>query len=246
MEIAYGKKYYELERDQWWCRARRELIVGLMRSYPKSSRILEIGCAGGYLLQSFKENGFQNISGIDVSHEAVSLCRAKGLDVRLGDGGAVWFPDQSFDVIIASDVLEHIRDDKAALRSWSRMLASGGVLMCFVPAFQFLWSGHDVANHHERRYRLPRLVHLVRGAGLLPERASFWNFFLFFPTAIIRGVAGMFHRGTIRPQDQFYAFGGGFANAALLALVRFENRLFLRGVNFSVGVSAFVLARKSS
>lgn len=244
MDLSYEKKYYEFERDQWWCRARRELIAGLTHMYPKSSRVLEIGCAGGYLLQALKENGFENISGIDVSHEAVSLCVARGLDVRIGDGKDAVFPDGSFDVIVASDVLEHIRDDRAAVRAWSRMLSPAGVLICLVPAFGFLWSGHDVANHHERRYRRKHLIDLVLRAGLQIERVSFWNFFLFFPAAILRGTAGIFRRGAVRPRDQFYTFGGGLLNAFLLALLRFENRLILWGINVPVGVSAFVVAKK--
>ncbi len=244
MDISYEKKYYEFERDQWWCKARRELIVRLIQQYPKSLRIFEIGCAGGYLLQTLKEKGLYGVSGIDVSGEAVSLCRAKELDVWLGDGKDADPSGQSFDIIVASDVLEHIRDDKAALQSWSHMLKTGGVLICFVPAFQFLWSGHDVSNQHERRYRIQQLISLVENAGMRVERASSWNFFLFFPAAMVRGFKGLFRRGAIQPKDQFYTFGGGILNTLLLWLLRFENQLICWGMNFPVGVSTFVVAKK--
>lgn len=244
MDISYEKKYYELEKDQWWCTTRRELIVGFIQPYPKSSRIFEIGCAGGYLLQALQEKGFRDVSGIDVSNEAISLCRAKGLDVRLGDGKNAGFSGQSFDVIVASDVLEHIRDDETAIRSWSHMLKPGGVLICFVPAFQFLWSGHDVVNQHQRRYGAKQLISLAEGAGFRVDRASFWNFFLFFPTAVVRGLERIARRGAVQPKDQFYAFGGGFLNTLLICLLRFENKLILWGMRFPVGVSFFVVAKK--
>lgn len=245
MDVGYEKKYYELEKDQWWCKSRRELIFGLLKKESKNAKILEIGCSGGYLLEALKRVGFGGLAGVDISPVAVSLCRKKNLEAYVMDGSALLFPDNEFDVIIASDVLEHIEDDKSALASWFRVLKPGGLLICFAPAYQFLWSYHDVVNKHKRRYILHKLYSLAQESGFRVRKASYWDFFLFPAVLAVRSMQRIFSIFfTVKPKDQFYTFGGGFLNSLLLNLMRLENILLLLGLKFFVGVSCFIVAQK--
>src|SRR5207253_9325776 len=116
-------------------------------------KILDIGCAGGPLLLDLKNAGFYNLYGVDVSEKAAEVCKQRGLEnVYVMDGHNPEFEENSFDVIIASDSLEHLQDDMLALKNWNRLLKPGGELYVFVPAFMYLWSKHDVVNQHFRRY----------------------------------------------------------------------------------------------
>ena len=102
------------------------------------------------------------------------------------DAQAPDFPDANFDIIVASDVLEHISDQDSVAREWFRMLSPGGILIALVPAFMALWSSHDEANQHRKRYRLHELRQCLEASGFEAQRASYWNFLLFVPAAMVR------------------------------------------------------------
>ena len=99
----------------------------------------------------------------------------------LGQGEALPFPDGAFGLVTAFGVLEHIEDDAGAVREWARVLRPGGQLVLLTSAYRWMWSGHDVSNHHVRRYRRHKVGDLVRRAGLEPQRVSYANAALFHP-----------------------------------------------------------------
>jgi SAM-dependent methyltransferase len=222
----------------------RQLV--LASGVPRRGRILEIGCSSGKLIQELQRDGFTKVHGIDVSEPAINLCRQAGLNAEVMDAARLRFPDAEFDLITASDVLEHIADHRAALVEWHRVLKPGGQVILFVPAFMFLWTAHDVANQHCRRYRRQELRSLVQQSGLEVTRACYWNALLFPPVAIVRLIKRL-----IKPRiDATIAGVGDMAlppmllNASLLRMIRVENWLLLRGVNWPAGVSVMVIARK--
>lgn len=247
MNKEFEKNYHEVEASHWWFVARRALVKDLIcRTHPDlKSGILEIGCSGGPLMQKLRDSGYINLTGIDISPEAVALCRERNLgNVLVMDAQQPDFPPDSFDVIIASDVLEHLTDAPRASSAWYRLLRPGGTAMVFVPAFKFLWSGHDVVNHHVHRYRAVELAALLRNAGFEIQRQGYWNFFLFVPVLLVRlaknlvaGAPEKFPAGDLKPVPPVL-------NSLLASLMRLENRLVLAGVNFPWGVSAAVIARK--
>ena len=249
MNKDFERTYHEVESTHWWFVARRALVKDLVcRAAPdRQSAILEIGCSGGPLLQQLRAGGYTNLTGIDISSEAIALCRGRGLgNVSVMDAQQPDFPPASFDVITASDVLEHLADAPRAVAAWHKLLRPGGTAIVFVPAFKFLWSSHDVVNHHFHRYCAAELAALLRAAGFEIQRQGYWNFFLFLPVALVRlakrlvpGAAEKFPTGDIKPVPSPL-------NALLIFLLRLENRLLLAGLNFPWGVSAAVVARKPS
>ena len=250
MDLTYEAKYHQVEEQHWWFAGRRDAVYDLvqgLRLAPQAA-ILEIGCSGGPLLQRLRAAGYADVTGIDVSPPAIELARARGVpNVALMDGAALEFADARFDLVIASDVLEHIEDEARALREWARVLRPGGRLLVFVPAHAYLWSAHDVVNHHFRRYSRRGLAGALAGAGLRVRRSSFWNAALYFPTAALRLgkrlVQGPAAPGP-RPGDtgDLHHFPGP-ANRLLLAWVKAENRV-LRRLDLPLGVSVFALAEK--
>ena len=185
MEENYERAYHSLEGIHWWFVARRDIIIkiieSLIKSHDKNIKILDIGCSGGQLLSSLYKKGFTNLWGIDISKNAIQHCIRKNLNnVYLMDCSELSFKNSEFDIIIASDVLEHVRDDEKAICEWQRVLKKDGFIICFVPAFPFLWSYHDIVNKHFRRYTSKNLSSLFNKNEFKIIRLSYWNILLFF------------------------------------------------------------------
>jgi SAM-dependent methyltransferase len=245
MDKAYEAKYHSKEESNWWFISRRAAICKLLKNTEKSARILDVGCAGGPLLLDLQKEKFTNVYGLDFSPEAIELCKQRGLErVFVMDGHYPDFENDFFDIIISSDSLEHLEKDEVALANWKRILKPGGTLYVFVPAYQFLWSDHDLINHHYRRYSKHLLAERVSGAGFKIEQKGFWNFAMFFPTSVFRLIQRLFssNKKDHKPKDQLESFSPAI-NSLLIAWMKFENLIF-NSIGIPVGVSAFIKAKK--
>ncbi len=245
MDDAYISLYHELEESHWWFRGRRDIIRRLVQGYDRDSAILEVGCSGGPLLELLEAQGFRHAVGIDLVERSVDLCRSRGRkDVAVADGCRTGFRDNQFELVIASDVLEHIEKPEIGLNEWSRILAPGGRLLVFVPAFQFLWSSHDKLNCHHRRYTKRELKELLKKSGFIIERATYWNFCFFAPAVALRTaekILGRHQQETKGGQLKKISF---IVNKTLETVIKLENMVLAAGLNFPFGVSVFAMARK--
>jgi len=246
MEPHYEQHYHQVEARHWWFRARRDMVLRLVRQRASGPgcRILDVGCSSGLLLLRLQREGYRGVRGIDASSDGVRLCREAGLRADVMDAHAPDFPDATFDGLTASDVLEHLEHDAAALAEWRRVLKPGGWLILFVPAFMWLWTGHDTVNRHFRRYTRAQLVQRLADAGFEVERSSYWNTGLFLPVAALRLMRRCFRRDpnvSDAASDMFLP--PGWVNALLRGWLGLENRLLGTGINAPVGVSVFVTAR---
>lgn len=242
MKQSYESKYHRLEENNWWFRGRRDIICSHLESVDKDARILDIGCSSGVLLENLQKLGYTDIWGLDISPQAVKISKSRGLvNVSVGDGISPPYDDEFFDVIVASDVIEHIQNDDAALDEWNRILKPDGFLLLFAPAFPSLWSAHDVANRHYRRYTDSTLAQKVKTSGFLIKRQSYWNITLFFPVSILRKLTND-SRDISEVRDDLHELPS-FANLMLTYLLMLENRI-LSFVDYPVGVSVFIVAQK--
>jgi ubiquinone/menaquinone biosynthesis C-methylase UbiE len=242
LETDFERKYHSLERTHWWFVSRRELIYRMIRQYDKNIKILEIGCSSGPLIEILNEAGYENVYGLDVSKEAIQLCRSKGMTkVVQMEGAELGFKENVFDLIIASDVLEHIHDDSQAILEWKRVLKKKGDIIAFVPAFKFLWSGHDVVNRHFRRYNKREFKELFEKNECNIVRISFWNFLLFLPVLIHRRIEKKKAKSA-KPKDDLFEFSHK-ANIFFSLILKMEN-MYCRFFNLPVGLSLFVIAKK--
>lgn len=244
MQKDYERLYHELELHHWWFVGRRNALLAILERFPKNARILEIGCSGGALLLDLKAHKFTCAEGLDISRQAIAMCRARGLtNVALASAEQSGKESNSFDVIVAADILEHIADEKNALQEWRRILKPEGTLILFVPAFAFLWSEHDVINQHKRRYRKDTIVALLNNSGFLAEQASYWLAALFLPIALIRLLARL-RKGHKKPRVQLFK-PFFLINAFFVILLNIENALLFRlHIRYPFGVSVFVRAKK--
>lgn len=242
MDKQFEKTYHDLEEKDWWFKSRREAVCKFISKNDKNISILDVGCAGGLLLQDLTKAGFADLSGIDVSAEAIEKCRQKGYQqTYLMDGSNINLPGKSFDIVVSSDSLEHIQNEKEALVNWFSLLKPGGKLVLFVPAFMFLWSHHDNLNHHFRRYTKKELIGKLKAAGFEIERAGYWNFMLFLPIACIRFLKNKFYSGSSPSPDMNKT--KPVLNVMLRIFLILENSV-IKWVVYPFGVSVFCIGRK--
>jgi len=192
MERVIYDRMAELDQRHWWYRARRQVIAALIRRRampPAGARLLEIGCGTGHNLPMLAE--FGAVEAIEVDPAAREMAER-----RLGRTvGSAPLPtldgiaERSFDLIAAFDVIEHIAEDRAAVASIAARLKPGGRFVMTVPAHQWMWSAHDVVNHHQRRYSRAGLKRLLDESPLKLEAIGYFNSLL-FPLAVAARVAG--------------------------------------------------------
>ncbi|MCS7223569.1 MAG: class I SAM-dependent methyltransferase [Armatimonadetes bacterium] len=212
------EKMARLEKTYWWFVGRRFLIQLLLSRYgyrlPSQSLILDIGCGSGGNLPLLSRWG--KVVGLDPSPTALRWARQKKIGfLVLGDGHHLPFQDRSFDLVTLLDVLEHMDDDRRGLKEVWRVLKPQGILILTVPAFMSLWSGHDIALGHRRRYLLKPLSNLLQECG--------------FQNRLIRYcIIGVFPAVYIFRKVQKYLGAGKEATTALIELPDFLNRLLIQ------------------
>jgi SAM-dependent methyltransferase len=245
MEKDFEKKYHDVETRHWWFRSRRNYLLDLIKDAPKDSKVLDIGCSSGIFLKDLEKLGFkpENLFGVDISEKAIANCKANGLENCFVMDAQNITLAETFDIIIASDCLEHLRDDEKALKNWINLLKTGGKMYVFVPAFMSLWSYHDEVNMHHRRYTNSELRSKIKAENLEIQKAGYWNFFLFLPVYAFRKISAVFQKNKTGESD--IAIGNALVNNALLRLIIVENKL-LKVVHFPFGVSTFCIAKKVS
>ena len=244
MKKDFEKAYHEIEMQHFWLRARRNYILNALYKADRSSTILDIGCSSGILLGQLSQIGFkpENLYGIDISEKAINNSQKSNLrNTFVMDAQSIVL-NQKFDIIIASDCLEHLEDDERALRNWSKLLKPQGIAYIFVPAFMSLWSEHDEANMHFRRYGRSELSEKLKNNGFEVIKSGFWNFFLFMPLYLVRLMS--------RVKPSKHRESGDILrlpplNNYLFGILNFENKL-LKYINFPFGVSSFAIAKKTS
>jgi SAM-dependent methyltransferase len=184
MDVAVYEAEAAIEETHWWFVGRRKLFariigkLGVLLDDP----VLDVGTSTGTNLRLLRELGFHRVTGLDMSEEAIRFCTAKGLgSVLLGDITRMPFGDGCFSLVLATDIIEHVDDDGAALAEIHRVLRPGGAALISVPAFPSLWGFQDEVSHHKRRYRMKPLLEKLRSHGFLPLDAFHFNFLLFGP-----------------------------------------------------------------
>jgi ubiquinone/menaquinone biosynthesis C-methylase UbiE len=200
----------QLEDWYWWFVARREAALQFTEEFhPRRQplRILDAGCGTGALLDRLESWPGTEVYGLDFSGQALAYSRQRGHDHLVqGDLTCLPFPDGTFDVITALDVVEHIRDDERALREVHRVLRPEGVLLVSVPAFRFLWGPHDTALQHCRRYTAGEVGALMRRSGFRVAKLTYL-LALLFPAFVAQRLLTKLWPHTGKPKAQLVRVG---------------------------------------
>lgn len=185
------------EDRHWWYRGRRRIVQRELDHVPvpAGAHVLDAGCGSGRLLDELVRVGW-HVSGLDMNPDSVEIARGRGHhDVHQGVVESLPWEDETFDLITSLDVIEHTADDRISMRELRRVLKTGGRMLITVPAYQALWSSHDVFNRHYRRYDRKMMRALAADLGLTIERMTYFNSLLLPPAAAVRLLQRMRHRG---------------------------------------------------
>ena len=192
MERAVFEWMAELDEVHWWFLARRRILDRLIARVvrpPVAAQVLEIGCGTGHNLAMLGRFGRVDACELDPASRAIASKRLGRMVKEAELPDLSMFPPDRFDLIVLADVLEHVKEDEAALQAIRARLKPGGKLLLTVPANKWMWSAHDVAVHHHRRYSKRHLARIVREAGLEVQLLSHFNSLLFPLIAAARAVA---------------------------------------------------------
>jgi SAM-dependent methyltransferase len=238
MDERLMKAMLEVDEHHWWYRGRRRIIAAELERLPLPTQavVLDAGCGSGRTMVELVQYG--EVHGIELDPEAAEVARARHAgEVMIGRLEELPWDEATFDLITCLDVIEHTPDDRATLRELRRVCKPGGWLLVTVPAYQALWSTHDVANHHYRRYVRRTLRAAASEAGWNVERMTSFNSVLLAPAAAVR----LAQRRRLRQADATYTpelkLGPTWLNGVLERPLRAEARWLTRGRTLPAGLS---------
>jgi len=235
----------QLEDWYWWFVARREAALRFAEDFRpprRPLRILDAGCGTGALLERLQNRPEVEVYGRDCSGEALPYTRQRGHGRLVqGDLTCLPFPDGTFDLITALDVVEHIREDEGALREVNRVLRPGGVLLVSVPAFHFLWGPHDTALRHVRRYTAREVAALMRRSGFQVSKLTYL-LALLFPAFVAQRLLTKLRPNTENPQAQLVRVSKTLNR--FLILLQGAELAVARRLSLPFGATVFCVARK--
>jgi SAM-dependent methyltransferase len=234
----------------FWYKSRLNLINNIFFSVfspDKKLKILDIGCGTGAEIGILEK--FGEVIVIDINPKALEIAKEKNpkIKVILGNVEEYDLGKNLYDVVCCFDILEHLREDEKGLEQIKDSLKEGGHLFFTVPAYSFLFSSHDIAMSHYRRYNKREITDKLAKIGFKILKISYWNFFLFFPIFIFRmskklfiklgGYKNSAPKSDARPVNKYL-------NNFLFSILDFENNLMAKGMKMPFGLTIYGIIKK--
>jgi SAM-dependent methyltransferase len=245
MDQRLMRAMLDVDEHHWWYRGRREIVAAELRQLPvpTGAAVLDAGCGSGRMLQELAPYG--RVTGVELDPDAAAAAISREIgEVHIGRVEELPLESESFDLITCLDVIEHVPDDRRALDELRRVSKPGGWLLLTVPAYQALWSLHDVANHHYRRYSRRSLRLAAVEAGWTVRRITSFNSILLPPAAVVRIVQRR------RKADNSYKpeldIGVRWLNRVLELPLRAEAKWVGRGHVLPAGLSLLAVLQNDS
>jgi len=246
MEKDEYKIMCDIEQAYWWFVGKQYLVKTVLKSFCKNGLIqddiLDIGSGTGVILKLLAD--FGTAYGMEISPEAIQFLRQRDVNllVQSDANQSIPFKDNTFSVITCLDVLEHVDNDFSLIEEMFRVCKLCGHVIVTVPAFEILWSHHDVALHHKRRYTKQQMLKRIRKFNWKVVKCSYYNTILFLPILSVRKLK-TFLANNRDVRSDFFIKLPAWANKILSSLFVSEI-YFLRHVNLPFGVSLLLVLRK--
>jgi len=236
---------HDIEKTYWWFRGKQFLVNMLLKKLlnpSKDNKLLDIGSGTGIILELLKKHGTGY--GIELSALAIKMLKQRNVNsiVQSDANRPIPFKNNVFSAITCLDVLEHLENDFGLLKEMVRICNPGGIIIITVPALQFLWSPHDEALHHKRRYTKKQLLNRISPLDCAVIKASYFNASLFLPIATIRKIKSFFKKGKEVKSD-FHISLPEWLNRTLYLWYSAELNC-LKSANIPFGISALLILQK--
>jgi ubiquinone/menaquinone biosynthesis C-methylase UbiE len=247
MDTNYYIDYYDLERKHWWFTARLDILESILKKRilvqdrnKEYINILNIGVATGATTQMLSKYG--NVTSLEYDEGCCQfLFKKTGIQAVNASVTEMPFSDNSYDLVCAFDVVEHVENETLAIQEISRVLKVGGQTFTTVPAFKTLWGDHDIINHHFRRYKKKGYNQLFSENKIDTSYLNNFNFWLFIPIAMVRIITRVVISTTkmskTRSTDNEGLNSNKFIGSVLKAIFRSERHLINNGIKLPFGVS---------
>jgi dTDP-4-dehydrorhamnose reductase len=245
MERTFFRNYFEIEKNHWLFQGRRALLSDMLLRFntkkPGETKVLDFGCGSGLFVEELAQKGY-NVHGLDISDEVIKLGQLRGVkNLGVADSHRINYPDNFFDVVVASEVLSHLEDEIWALEELYRVLKPGGVVISTVPAYMWLWGVQDEAAHHYRRYTVGSLLGQIKtSAQFEVVHSTYLNSLLFVPIAIVRVLSRLLH---LKGRESDFDINNEWTNKLFATIFDYERRM-LKSITFPFGVSALTVIKK--
>lgn len=231
------------EKTYWWHLGRLRIIETYVRKAMHNKNnplILNVGCGTGGTIDMLQSVG--TVDNIDISDDAIKFMKKSGYKrITKVDDIKLSFKAKTYDMVGAFDVLEHIDKQVSALKEWKRVLKDDGAIVITVPAYQWLWSDHDVSLHHKRRYTTTRIEEAAEKAGLVVEKKSYAIVFSLLLVVGFRTMNKVLNRKT--DEETSYVDVPKWVNALFTNLLYIE-AWFHKYTVFPFGTSVVTILRK--
>jgi SAM-dependent methyltransferase len=218
-----------LEDRHWWYKERRAILSRELRKLPAAGQALDIGAAGGGNTRVLIEHGWDAVA-LEYSDSVADVAKARDISAIRADARDLPLMSNTCGLVTAFDILEHIDEDYLAAAEIARVLKPGGTALIAVPCDMALWSAHDDAVGHVRRYTRSGLVSVIQKAGLTVDAVWSWNVLLRPVVALRRKKSTGSDLDEVPP----------LVNAGLSAIIVAERYLPVKSLP---GVSLFLRAR---
>lgn len=190
MRFDLYQQLYEVENTHWWHQHKRQVVHQLIDKYlPQKGKVLDVGCGTGKILEELKAKKWQ-VFGIDGNKEAIKWSAKRGIKIKKADFNKdkIPFEDNSFDLVLALDLLEHLPNESNLLRQIKRVLKKDGFFICTVPAYPKLFSYWDKMLGHQRRYTKKSLREVLEKNHFKVKNISYYFALHLFPTVLVRSL----------------------------------------------------------
>lgn len=231
---------FKLEKNNWWYKSKRNLFEKILKKFNRNfERCLDIGCGVGSNFEILK-NFSEEVVGIDYSDNALKYCKGKKYSNLIKmDATDMDFKENTFDLVICSDVLEHVNDSRT-VKEILRVLKPNGVFIFSVPAHNYLWGPTDEISNHVKRYEKNELKSLFRDNFKI-LKLGYWNFSMFFPNLLFLQLLSIFKKR--KQSKNTLDFAPKFLNKFFYTLLFIENKLFNK-IDLPQGVSIVGICQK--
>ena len=226
-------------RDHWYYTSKGRALRHFLGDI-KTPEVLDIGAGSGVFSRQLLDEGIcESAVCLDPNYPTEKIEKHNGQNIQF----VKTINNIPQKLILMMDVLEHVPDDLTFLKGYADKLQERGFVLITVPAFQFMWSGHDIFLEHYRRYTIKAIEEIVKTAGLKPVRCRYFFGSLFVPLAVSRLVKkALFSIGTLNAQSDLKLYPN-WLNKALITIHNIE-RHYLFDFNRLFGLSIFCLCRK--